>query len=108
MRPARPVVCEPLAVMAPVIGLSPSVNSGNCALPLVSDVAVEVADSEVTVLPGALRTCRTVPDGLENCRFDPSAALSCATAEPMPADKSTPTTLLLVPDACDGTVPPAP
>ena len=52
MRPARPVVCEPLAVMAPVIGWSPfpSVNSGSCALPLVSEVRVDVADSELTTL----------------------------------------------------------
>ena len=51
MRPASPVVCEPFAVMAPVIGGVPSVNSGSCALPPVSEVAVEVAESELTALP---------------------------------------------------------
>ena len=59
-------------MIAPVIGSLPSVNNGSCALPPVSEVAVEVADSELTTLPLplALRTCNTVPDGLENCRFD--------------------------------------
>ncbi len=112
MRPARPVVCEPLAVMRAGDRLVPSVNSGSCGLPLVSEVAVEVADSELTVLPLplALSTCSTVPDGLENCRLLPNAALSCATTELMPPEKLTPMVWLLElgGEVCSGSVPPGP
>src|ERR1700730_13720179 len=81
--------------MAPVKGAFPSVNRGNCGLPLASVVTVAVAAAEVTVVPGpALRTCRTVPDGLENCRpWLPSAALSWLTTAPMPPEKFTPITV---------------
>ena len=108
--PAKPVVCEPSAVIAPVIGAPLlSVNSGSCELPLDNDVTVEVADSELTVLlPPLLSTCRTVPEGLENCRFVPSAALSCDTAAPMPAEKSTPITGLVAFALDCGSEPPAP
>ena len=33
MRPAKPVCCEPVPVMAPVYSEPPSVNSGSCGLP---------------------------------------------------------------------------
>src|SRR5580704_3288052 len=94
MRPASPTSCEPNEVIAPLMGTSPSVNSGSCVLPAASAVAVVVADTELTVELSELEltTCSTEPDGLENCRFDPSAALSCVTTEAMPAAKFTPIT----------------
>ena len=43
--------------------LSAVENIGSCALPPVSDVAVVVADSELTALPlPRLTTCNTVPE----------------------------------------------
>jgi hypothetical protein len=87
----------------------PSRNIGSCALPAVSQVAVVVADSELTtlLLPPRLSTCNTVPEGLENCRLVPSAALSWLTTELMPPEKSTPMVLSLglVEGLC-GSVPP--
>src|SRR5690242_8839253 len=95
IRAAKPVAWFPFAVMAPVKGALPSVNSGNCALPLASAVTVAVAAAEFTVVPGpALRTCKMVPDGLENCRpWPPSAALSWLNTAPMPPEKFTPITV---------------
>ncbi len=82
MRPASPTSCDPVAVIAPVMGVGPSVNSGSCVLPAASAVAVVVVETDLTVELNdvELSTCSTVPE-LENCRFDPSAALSCATTE---------------------------
>ena len=94
-----------------MIGSLPSVNSGSCGLPLVSEVMVEVADSELTtLLLPLLTTCKTVPDGFENCRLLPSAALSWDTTELMPPEKSMPISWLLALDGefCSGSVPPAP
>src|SRR5258708_37080397 len=93
MRPANPTSCEPLAVIAPLMGAEPSVKSGSCVLPLASAVAVVVAETALTVelKDDALPTCSTAPE-LENCRFDPNAALSCATTDPMPPEKFTPIT----------------
>src|ERR1700692_1166610 len=93
MRPASPTSCEPVAVIAPVMGAGPSVNSGSCVLPAASAVAVVVVETDLTVELNdvELSTCSTVPE-LENCRFDPSAALSCATTDPMPPAKFTPIT----------------
>ncbi len=112
MVPARPVVCEPVDVSTPVIGWPPSVNSGNGALPPVSEVAVAVADSDVTVLPLALAlsTCSTVPDGLANCSLPPNALLSCDTTELRPPEKSTPIIWLLEfgGEVCNGSEPPCP
>ena len=80
MRPASPVVCKPLVLLAPVIGWFPfpSENRASCGLPLVSEVTVDVADSELTtlLLPFLLITCNTVPDGFETWRLLPSAPLS--------------------------------
>src|ERR1700735_3003325 len=92
MSPGRPVVRAPADVSAPVIGVEPSRNSGSCALPLPSDVTVEVADNELRTLlvAPALSTCSVVPVGLENCRLVPNAALSCAATEAAPPEKSTP------------------
>src|SRR5215472_15625605 len=78
MRPASPVVCEPVAEITPVIGLPPSLNSGSCALPFANAVAVAVADSALTVVAPTLSACN-VPPALENCTADPNAALSCDT-----------------------------
>ena len=91
MRPARPVVWEPVAVSAPLIAVLPSRNSGSCELPLVSDVTVEVADSEFTTLVvlAALTTFSKVPM-LENWRLLPNAALSAETTPLMPPAKFTP------------------
>src|ERR1700689_3649505 len=112
MRPARPVVWEPAAVSAPVIGVVPSRNSGNCALPLAGVVTVDVADSALTTLVVllALTACNMVPDGLENCRLVPNAALSCVTTAAMPPAKLTPMIWLfgLDGEVCNGSVPPAP
>src|SRR5580658_1014897 len=112
MRPARPVVWEPAEVSAPVIGVEPSRNNGSCALPLVSDVTVEVSDSALTTLVvlEALTTCSTVPEGFENCRLVPNAALSCVTTDAMPPEKLTPTIWLLGfdGDVCSGSEPPGP
>ena len=103
------MVWEPLAVNAPVIGVEPSRNSGSCALPLVSEVTVEVADSELTLLPlPLLSTCNVVPDGFENCRFVPSAALSCDTTALMPAAKIDSDRLVVGLGGLLGSVPPAP
>ena len=102
IRPASPVVCvPPVDVKAPVIGWVPSTNNCTDGLPLVSDVTVDVADIELTTLPLplALTTCNNVPDGLENCRFEPNARLSCETTELMPAEKSIPIVVLLGFDA---------
>ena len=49
MRPASPTSCEPIAVMAPLMGVVPSVNSGSCVLPVASAVAVVVVETELTV-----------------------------------------------------------
>ena len=75
IRPAKPVVCVPAAVMAPVNGTAPSVNNGSCGLPLVNDVTVAVADAELIALTGPpLSTCTKLPDGLEKVRpVEPSA-----------------------------------
>src|SRR5215469_4558879 len=106
MRPASPVVCEPLELSAPVIGVDPSRNIGSCGLPLASDVTVDVADSALTtlVVAPALSACNTVPLGLENCSLLPNAALSWDTTEVMPAEKSMPMTWLfgLDGEACSG------
>src|SRR5262245_33256777 len=94
MRPAKPVVCVPLALISPVNGAEPSVNSGNCGLPLVNDVMVAVADSVLTVVARPpLRTCSKDPDGLENCRpVEPSAAVRRAATAAAPPAKLMPTT----------------
>ena len=74
MRPASPVSCEPAAVIAPLMGVLPSVKNGSCTLPAANAVAVVVEATELTtVAPKAeLNTCSTVPDGLENCSLDPT------------------------------------
>jgi hypothetical protein len=93
MLPARPVVCEPLAVIAPVIGWLPSVNKrqlrtaarqrgyGRGRRQRIDDVAAAVVEH-----------LQDVPEGFENCRFVPSAALSCDTTELMPPERLTPIT----------------
>ena len=97
MRPARPVCCEPLAVIAPVKSPPLSVNSGSCALPLVSDDIVVVTDAARTSerFGAPSSSTRSVePDGFENCRLAlvPSAALSWETTEAMPPEKLMPST----------------
>jgi hypothetical protein len=76
----------------------------------VKEVAVVVADKELTVVPLVrLTACSRVPDGLENCTLVPSTALSCATTELIPPEKSTPTTwLVALADVFAGRVPPCP
>ena len=95
-----------------MIGWPPAVNSGKGALPPASEVAVAVADSELTtlLLPLALSTCSTVPDGLANCRLVPNAVLSCDTMEFRPPEKLMPMIWLLEfgGDVCSGNVPPCP
>ena len=66
-------------------------------MPLVSDDIVVVTDAASTSerFGAPSSSTRSVePDGLENCRsaLAPSAALSWETTEPMPAEKSTPST----------------
>src|SRR6266852_3894154 len=80
--------------MVPVKGVAPSVNSGSCGLPLISDVMVAVAEYESTVLTGPpLRTCNSDPDGLENCKpVEPSAVLRRAASAAAPPAKLTPIT----------------
>ena len=106
------MVWEPAEVSAPVIGVVPSRNSGNCGLPLLSDVTVDVAESALTtlVVALALTACSTVPDGLENCRLVPNAALSCVTTAAMPPAKLTPMIWLfgLDGEVCNGSEPPGP
>src|ERR1700722_14710199 len=69
MRPARPVISEPLPVIAPVYAEPASVNNGSCGLPLVSDVTVVVVEAEFTVtLSPELATTCSRPAELENCR----------------------------------------
>ena len=58
-----------------------------------SDVIVEVADSEFTstLPPGLIENAQRRTGGLENCnRLEPSALLICATTEAIPPEKSTP------------------
>src|SRR5262249_48968407 len=112
MRPASPVVCEPADVCAPVIGCLPSRNIGSGALPDAKEVAVVVTDKELTAVPLLrLTACSKVLGGLglENCTLVPSAALSCATTELIPPEKSTPITWLFAPvEEFAGRVPPCP
>src|ERR1700722_11689714 len=82
MRPARPVICEPALVIAPVYSDPASVNSGSCGLPLVNDVAVVVTEAELIVVAPLLSTCSVELEAgggrLENCRWlEPSAAFNC-------------------------------
>src|SRR5579859_1596019 len=109
MRPARPVVCDPVAEITPVIGLPPSVNSGTCALPLANVLAVAVADSALTVVAPTLSACK-VPPALENCSDEPNAALSCDTTALRPPEKSMPMVWLfgLACEFCSGSEPPGP
>src|ERR1700733_13961386 len=99
MRPASPVICEPLPVIAPVYSEVPSVNNGSWALPPASEETVAVTEAELTVavLVPLSTTCSVEPDGLENCRLEllPSAAFNCATTDAIPPEKLTPITGLL-------------
>src|ERR1700737_4252625 len=104
MRPASPVICGPLPVYWPVYSELPSVNSGNCGLPLVSDVVVVVVEAALTVAADDPSKFSVEPDGLVNCRpMLPSAAFNCETADDIPSEKLTPTSsgLALAP-FCNG------
>ena len=95
IRAEKPLACRPLELIDPEYTLLPSINNGSCALPLASDVMVVVVDAELTkiVFATSLRIRRIVPAGLVNCRpVAPSAAVSWAVIDPMPPEKSTPTT----------------
>src|ERR1700722_1716021 len=64
MRPARPVVCEPAEVSAPVIGCVPSRNIGSGTPLFANVVAVVVSDNAFRVVPLLrLTACSTVPEG---------------------------------------------
>src|SRR5689334_6260653 len=100
IRPAKPVTCEPLPVIAPVKSEPASVNNGNCGLPDVSEDTVVVTEAALTVASGetSLSMRSVEPDGFENCRwFAASAAFNCVTTEASPPEKLTPMTRGLTP-----------
>src|SRR3954453_21116231 len=94
MRPANPMVCAPLVVMALLNGFHPSVNRATDGLPLASVVAVCVTEraSSVLVAPPLSSTSSLVPDGLENVSSPANCAFNRATPEASPAEKSAPNT----------------
>src|SRR5579871_1508120 len=91
MRPASPVICEPLAVIWPVYSELPSVNNGNCGLPLVSDCVVIVSESELTVAVADPTTLSVAPEPLNCNPLLPSAPFNVErTLGVTPAERSTP------------------
>src|SRR6266404_2058978 len=83
MRPANPVLCAPLVVMALLNGFDPSVNRPTEGLPLASAVAVCVAERAFIVLvaPPSSSTSSVVPDGLENESAPPNCVFNWLTTE---------------------------
>src|SRR5215510_10530356 len=90
IRPARPRLCGPSDVMAPVYGAVPSTKNGSSGPPDVRLVTVTLADAALmsTLLAPPSSMMRSVlPAGLENCSdVEPSRLLSWATTDAMPPE----------------------